>query len=121
MHKLFLTDLALTLLTISGSSYLYFNDKISLAWALLITGIYILSKILGYFILPYEPFDKFINHLSDNSELSILSGFEIFKTTLVAILFIGFVFIDPLIWILESILVVMMRVWGLAFTKNHEN
>jgi len=118
MHKLFLTDLALTLLTILGSSYLFLNDKISFELALLITGIYIISKIIGYFILPYEPFNKFITHLSNNSKLSILSGFEIFKTTLVALLFIGFVFIDPLIWILESILVVAMRIWGLAFIKN---
>lgn len=121
MHKLFWTDLALTLLTISGSSYLFLSNKISFELALFITGIYIASKVIGYFILPYEPFNKFINHVSEHSKLSTLSGFEIFKTTLVAILFIGFLFIDPLIWILESILVVAMRIWGLAFIKNVQN
>jgi len=118
MHKLFWTDLALTILTISGSSYLFLSNKINFELALLITGIYITSKVIGYFILPYVLFERFINHLSKHSKLSTLSGFEIFKTTLVAILFIGFLFIDPLIWILESILVIAMRVWGLAFIKN---
>lgn len=118
MHKLFWTDLALTLLTISGSTYLFLNGAITLPFAILITTIYITSKLIGYFILPYKDFDKFINHLTKHSKLSTLSGFEIFKTTLVAILFIGFLFINPLIWILESILVIAMRIWGLAFIKN---
>lgn len=118
MHKLFLTDIALTLLTILGSSYLYLNDKVSMLFALIITLIYLSSKIIGYFILPYSSFNTFINHLSNNSKLSMLSGFEIFKTTLVALLFLGFIFIDPLIWVIESVLVVTMRVWGLAFIKN---
>ena len=118
MHKLFWTDLALTLLTIAGSTYLFLNNTITLSLAILITTIYIASKFIGYFILSYKDFDKFINHLIEDSKLSILSGFEIFKTILVTILFIGFIFINPLIWILESILVVAMRVWGLSFIKN---
>jgi len=118
MHKLFWMDIALTLLTILGSTYLFLNDKINMNFTILIIGIYLISKIIGYFILPYENFDKFINHLSDNSKLPFLSGFEIFKTTLVTLLFIGFIFIDPSFWILESILVVVMRVWGLAFIKR---
>lgn len=121
MHKLFLTDISLTFLTILGSSYLYLNDKISILFALTITLIYIISKVISYFILPYNSFDKFINHLSSNSKLSILSGFEIFKTTLVSLLFLGFVFIDPIIWVIESILVVSMRIWGLAFINNVKN
>ena len=118
MHKLFWTDITLTLLTILGSTYLLLSNQVTLTYAIIITAIYISSKIIGYFILPYPSFDKFINSLSHNSKLSTLSGFEIFKTTLVTLLFIGFIFVDPFIWILESILVVAMRVWALAFTKN---
>lgn len=118
MHKLFWTDLVLVLLTISGSTYLFLNNKIDFQLAILITFIYISSKIIGYFILPYKPFNKFINHLRDDSKVSILSGFEIFKTTLVALLFIGFIFINPTIWILESVLVITMRIWGLAYIKH---
>ena len=117
-HKLFKADLALVLLTIAGLLYLYSSNTISVQYALLILGIYIASKIIGYTLLPYELFDKFITYLSESSKLSFLSGFEIFKTSLVALLFLGFIFIDPAIWIIESILVVMMRVWGIAFVKN---
>jgi len=115
MHRLFWTDLVLTLVTILGSSYLYLNHKISLEFAIVIVLIYITSKIIGYFILPYNSFEKFIDFLTQSSKLNYLSGFEIFKTTLVVLLFIGFIFIDPLIWILESILVVTMRIWGKAY------
>ena len=117
-HKLFKADLALVLLTIVGLLYLYSSNTISVQYALLILGIYIASKVIGYTLLPYELFDKFITHLSESSRLSFLSGFEIFKTSLIALLFLGFIFIDPAIWIIESILVVMMRVWGIAFVKN---
>jgi len=117
-HKLFKADLALVLLTIVGLLYLYSSNIISVQYALLILGIYIASKIIGYTLLPYELFDKFITYLSESSKLSFLSGFEIFKTSLVALLFLGFIFIDPAIWIIESILVVIMRVWGIAFVKN---
>ena len=117
-HKLFKADLSLVLLTIVGLLYLYNSDTISLQYSLLIFSIYITSKIVGYILLPYNLFDEFITHLSKTSKLYFLSGFEIFKTSLVALLFLGFIFIDPAIWIIESILVVMMRVWGIAFIKN---
>jgi len=121
MHTLFWTDLMLTLLTFTGSYYLYSSGKITIAYALIISAIYISSKIIGYIILPYSKFEIFIGHLSSHSKLSFLSGFEIFKTTLVAILYLGFIFIDPFIWILESVLVVVMRIWGLSFTKVQKN
>lgn len=117
-HKLFKADLGLVLLTIIGLLYLYYSNNISIGYSLIILSIYILAKIIGYFILPYDLFNKFITHLSENSKNSFLSGFEIFKTTLVVLLYLGFIFIDPSIWIIESILVVMMRVWGVAFIKN---
>jgi len=121
MHTLFWTDLMLTLLTFTGSCYLYSSGKITISYALIISVIYISSKIIGYIILPYSKFEIFIEHLSSHSKLSFLSGFEIFKTTLVAILYFGFIFIDPFIWILESVLVVAMRIWGLSFTKAQKN
>lgn len=111
-RKLFLTDIALTLLTLIGSTYLYTSGTISLPYATFIAGLYILAKITGYIILPYEKFDIFLTNLITTSAATPLSGFEIFKTTLVALLFLGFLFVDPAFWILESILVVMMRVWG---------
>jgi hypothetical protein len=85
---------------------------------MLIVFLYILAKLVGYVLLPYELFDTFINHLTKTSQLSFLSGFEIFKTTLVALLFLGFIFIDPSLWIIESILIVSMRIWGLSFIRN---
>lgn len=115
MHKLLKADLALITLTILGLFYLYITQQILLAYAILILSIYILSKIIGYKILPYKDFDIFLNHLIHNSKLPFLSGFEIFKTALVAFLFIGFIFIDPSIWIIESMLVIMMRIWGFTF------
>ena len=117
MHKLFKADLVLIILTILGALFLYFTEKITLNFAIVIFGIYVLAKIIGYIILPYDDFDKFINHLTVNSKLPFLSGFEIFKITLVGLLFIGFIFIDPSIWIIESILVVVMRGWGASFRK----
>jgi len=118
-HKLFKVDLALILLTFLGLLYLYSNQKVSLIYALTILIIYISSKIIGYILLPYNLFDIFINNLTKSSKVSILSGFEVFKTSLVILLFLGFIFIDPAIWIIESILVVMMRIWGIAFIKNN--
>jgi len=117
-HKLFKTDLGLILLTIIGLFYLYTNHSISLTYSILILAIYIASKIIGYLLLSYTLFDEFITHLVNSSKLSFLSGFEIFKISLVALLFLGFIFIDPNIWIIESILVIMMRIWGITFIKT---
>jgi len=120
MHKLFKADLALISLTLVGLSYLTFQDRISLGYALTLLLIYLSAKIIGYFILPYTDFDTFITYLTESSRLSgfPLSGFELFKTTLVALLFIGFVLIDPAFWIIESALVVMMRIWGVFYLKE---
>ena len=112
MHKLLWADISLVGLTIGGLFYLYTYGKISLLYAVIILGIYMFSKILGYYILPYEKFETFIQHLIQTSKFKYTSGFEIFKTILVVLLFIGFIFINPAIWIIESILVVVMRVWG---------
>ena len=120
MHKLFKADLALITLTLVGLSYLTFQDRISLGNALTLLLIYLSAKIIGFSILPYADFDTFITYLSESSRLPgfPLSGFELFKTTLVMLLFIGFVLIDPAFWIVESILVVMMRVWGVFYLKT---
>ena len=121
MHKLFKADLALITLTLTGLSYLMFQDRISLSYALTLLLIYLSAKVIGYIILPYTNFNTFITHLSESSRLSgfPLSGFELFKTTLVALLFVGFVLIDPSFWIIESVLVVMMRVWGVFYLKTN--
>ena len=118
MKKYFLIDFFLILLTTIGLYYLFTTKTIGINLAILILVIYVLSKVVGYLILPYEKFDIFINHLSKESKLSFLSGFEIFKTILVILLYLGFVFLNPTIWIIESILVVTMRIWGLAYIKN---
>lgn len=118
IRKLFWTDVALVLLTLVGCAYLYISGTIGLPYASFIAGFYILGKITGYFVLPYEKFDRFLTHLISTSAASPLSGFEIFKTTLVALLYLGFLFINPAFWVLESILVVIMRVWGFFFVKN---
>jgi len=121
MHKLFWTDIILILLTILGAYYLYNSEQITLTYALILSGIYITSKLIGYFIQPYSEFETFIEHLSTHSKLRILSGFEIFKTMLVILLFIGFIFLDPAIWIIESILVITMRFWSITFTREEFN
>jgi hypothetical protein len=109
----------LILLTLVGITYLYFfAHNISLTYAVFLIGIYLFAKIIGYILLPYSKFKIFLAHLIHHSKLPVLSGFEIFKTTLVALLFFGFVFIDPAIWIIESVLVVAMRIWGIAFIKG---
>jgi hypothetical protein len=118
MNKLFLTDVLLVLITILGSLYLYLIDKISITYAIFIIIFYLLSKIIGYIILPYKNFEQFLNFLIDNSKYKYLSGFEIFKSSLILLLFIGFIFFDPSYWIIESILVVLMRIWGIGYLKN---
>ncbi len=117
MHKLFKTDLALIVLTLIGLMYLLIDHRISSTYALAIFLIYLSAKIIGYMILPYTDFDTFITHLSESSRKPNfpLSGFELFKVTLVTLLFFGFLLIDPSFWIIESVLVVMMRVWGLFY------
>ena len=115
MHKLLKTDMALIIFTLVGIIYLYFKNNISLKYAIILLLIYILAKIIGYIILQYKNFDIFLTHLIDESKLPILSGFEIFKTLLVILLFLGFIFIDPKIWIIESILVIAMRIWGYCY------
>ena len=118
MHKFFKIDFFLILLTMIGLYYLFTIKTIEINFAVLIFVIYVLSKVVGYLILPYEKFDIFINHLSKESKLSFLSGFKIFKTILVILLYLGFIFLNPTIWIIESILVVAMRIWGLTYIKN---
>lgn len=115
MHKLFWADFILSLMTILGATYLYLDNKITLVFAIVVVSIYIFSKIIAYLLLSYEKFDKFISFLIINSKLPFLSGFEIFKTLLVLLLFIGFIFISPYFWILESILVILMRIWGKTY------
>lgn len=114
-YKLFKVDIGLVLLTFFGVLYLYINNNISLIFGIIILLLYITAKIIGYFILEYEDFNTFIVHLTKESRFSFISGFEIFKTLLVVLLFLGFIFIDPKIWIIESILVVAMRVWGYGY------
>ncbi len=118
IHKLFWVDIALVGLTFLGCAYLYLINQVNLPYAIIIATIYLVSKCIGYIILPYKKFDIFINDLIYHSKVGRISGFEIFKTTLVSLLFIGFIFIDPAIWIIESILVVTMRVWGYYFTRR---
>ena len=115
IHKLLKADIALITLTLIGVTYLYLNNAISFDLAIIILLFYILSKIIGYKILPYNDFNTFITNLTIESKLSFLSGFEIFKTLLVTLLFLGFIFIDPKIWIIESILVIAMRIWGYSY------
>jgi len=119
MHKLLKADIFLIVLTILGILYLYMNAKISIEYAIFILFIYLFSKIIAYLILPYSKFEIFLNYLTETSKLPFLSGFEIFKIVLVVLLFLGFIFINPLIWVIESILVITMRIWGLAYIANH--
>ena len=120
-HKLFWVDIFLVILTGLGLTYLYLTNQISSIYSLIILFIYITSKAIGYAILPYNKFEQFINFLNKTSKISNISGFEIFKTTLVALLYLGFIFINPSIWIIESIVVVMMRIWGVFYIKKNQN
>jgi len=120
LNKLFFADLLLILLTFLGTSYLWFNTDTEKSLLGFILLFYIFSKIIGYWILPYAKFEVFINKLSSESKFYKLSGFEIFKTCLVTLLFIGFIFFHPIFWFFESILIIMMRVWGISFIKNLE-
>ena len=120
-HKLFKADIFLVFITIAGLFYLYYSNKISVYYAIAIFAIYLLSKIIGYLILPYNKFEIFLNFLIDTSKVGKFSGFEIFKTTLVVLLYFGFLFLNPTIWIIESTLVIMMRVWGVYFIKRNSN
>jgi len=120
LHKLLLTDILLVILTIIGTSYLWLNSTTPKTLLLVILISYIISKIVGYWILPYDKFELFINNLKINSKLKKFSGFELFKTSLVILLFIGFIFFNPIFWFFESILVIMMRIWGFTFIKNLE-
>jgi len=117
-NKLFKADLILILATVFALIYLYSNHKISFYNATFILLFYICSKIIAYMILPYAKFEIFLNHLVNTSKLSYFSGFEIFKGILIALLYFGFIAIEPSFWIIESILVVSMRIWGKSFIKN---
>ena len=112
MNKLFIIDVVLILLTLFGGLYINTLEQYSSVFLVMVFLIYILSKIIGYFILPYEDFQKFINQLTEFSKVGKISGFEIFKGALVLLLYIGFLTLHPGIWIIESVLVVLMRVWG---------
>ncbi len=118
MHKLFFIDLVLVFFTLCGTFYLYFYSNYSMLFLALIFTSYVISKMIAYKILPYDKFDKFINHLTMESKINSISGFELFKSVLVILLFIGFLFINPMFWFFESILVVIMRIWGYYYTKK---
>jgi len=118
MHKLFKADIFLVFLTLIGLTYLFYSNLITSSCLLVVFLVYLSSKIIGYIILPYDKFNLFIDHLSTESHYYRFSGFEIFKGILVLLLYLGFVFIDPRIWIIESILVIFMRIWGLHYINN---
>jgi hypothetical protein len=118
MHPLLKADILLVIATIIGTVFLVLSNTISPVYGTTIVLIYFLAKIIGYLILPYRQFAPFLSHLIETSKLPILSGFEIFKTALVTLLFLGFLFIDPAIWLIESLLVVIMRIWGKAYMTN---
>ncbi len=67
MPKLLKIDISLVVLTMLGLIYLYSKNSISLSYALVILFIYVLSKILGYIILPYEKFNIFLQFLTKSS------------------------------------------------------
>ena len=121
MPKLLKIDIVLVTLTTLGLVYLYSKNDITLGYALIVLCVYILSKILGYTILPYDKFDIFLQFLTNSSKVGLFSGFEIFKTTLVILLYLGFLFVSPIFWIVESVLVVIMRVWGSFFMTSKSN
>jgi hypothetical protein len=119
MSKLLLNDLLLITITFMGIAYLYLTHSIDLNYGILLGVVYLFAKGFGYIILPYRQFEKFLDHLITHSKLPVLSGFEIFKTTLVALLFFGFLFIDPAFWLIESLLLIMIHIWVLiTFTRN---
>ena len=121
MNKLLKIDILLVFLTFIGLCYLYYNNKITLVYAFFILLFYIISKVIGYLILPYYNFSIFLNFLTQSSKIGMFSGFEIFKFILVLLLYIGFIFINPFFWIVESMLVISMRIWGYYFIKNRDS
>ena len=120
MPKLFIADTLLLALTFIGGLYLQSLAIYSNEFLIFIFGLYLLSKIVGYFILPYADFQIFVDELTNSSKIGKFSGYEIFKSSLVALLFICALLLHPGIWIAESILVVLMRVWGRAYISNLE-
>lgn len=112
MHKLFYIDLLLVMLTILGVAFLYEGNTYPLNLLIMTFASYVFSKIFGYFLLPYRQFEEFINDLTNHSKVYNISGYEIFKSTLVVLLYLGFLFLHPAVWIIESILVIVMRLWG---------
>ena len=118
MRKLFIADLLLILATFVGGVYLANASQYQNLSLLYIFMFYVLSKIIGYAILPYSQFQKFIHDLTKSSTVNKISGYEIFKSALVFLLFVGSLFIDPKIWIIESVLVILMRVWARMYVRN---
>lgn len=116
IHPLFIADIVLIVLTIVGAwvAYYYFsaNPRLLIATC----ALYVSSKIIGFIVCPYVKFAKFIEVLTLSSQSASLSGFSLFKSLLIGMLFLGYVFISPVFWIVESVLVVAMRVWARQFT-----
>lgn len=120
--NLFLTDIALVGLTAVGCLAHYFLWDTPRSILLTVFLIYCASKVIGYLIQDYDGFDAFIAVLKNESKIGLpLSGFEIFKSTLVFVLYLGFLFIDPFVWIIESILVIVMRIWVRMYHAKRKN
>jgi hypothetical protein len=118
MTKLFLADILLVALTFVGGLYLHTLELYSDSLLIFIFIFYTLSKVIAYLLVPYSQFQVFITFLTTSSKGSYLSGYEIFKSSLVILLYISSLFLHPAIWIAESILVVLMRVWAKMYIKN---
>ena len=118
MHKLFITDIILVFITFLGGVYLYNTTAYTVNYLNFILVLYVFAKTMGYVILPYPLFQKFIDKLTENSKAGYLSGYEIFKGSLVFLLYVGALFLHPGVWVIESILVVIMRVWGKMYIQN---
>ncbi len=110
-RSLLLTDLGLVALTVVGCAARWWLWDTPVLHLGAVLGIYVASKIAGWLIADYAAFQRFIDAQVTASQHGAISGFAFFKGVLVALLFAGFVLVDPSFWLVESALVVAMRLW----------
>lgn len=115
--KLFKADIALIIAFLALTVWAVHLKPHSTLYYWLAYSTYVGSKLVAISFCPYIKFEGFINQLDEKSKNTgiLLSGFSIFKTLLVIMIAIGYVFISFFFLIGEAVLVIAMRYWAKVY------
>ncbi len=109
--RLLATDLGLLAATAAVCALRAWSASDPPSTLILVFLVYLGAKVIGYAIADYSTFARFIQDQVRRSRRGAISGFALFKATLVFLLLAGFLFVHPTFWLVESVLVVVMRIW----------